>query len=108
MSGDVQSVISRLQSELDPDKAAAVDRTYELRFVGDERRFTLALDEGGVQVKDGPAPAGACGLGFHPEDIDSLLDGTTTLSALFSARRMRVFGNVGDAMRLEQVLSPKA
>lgn len=103
---EIQQLLERLRGSLDPTAATRVDRTYELRFVGDTRRFTFVLGESGVRITAGAAPDGACGLGWHVEDLEDLLQGRVTLATLFSSRRLRVFGNVGDAMRLEQVLPP--
>jgi alkyl sulfatase BDS1-like metallo-beta-lactamase superfamily hydrolase len=103
---DLAALMDRVVAEVDADKAAGVDRTYELRFVGHDDRYTLTFAEGGVTAAAGEGPDGSCRLGVHPEDIEDLLDGKVTLSTLFSSRRLRVFGNVGDAMRLEAVLPP--
>lgn len=103
---DLAALMGRLESELDAEKAAGVDRTYELRFVGHDDRYTVAFNDAGVKATAGEGPEGSCRLGVHPEDIADLLDGKVTLSTLFSSRRLRVFGNVGDAMRLEAVLPP--
>jgi alkyl sulfatase BDS1-like metallo-beta-lactamase superfamily hydrolase len=106
MAADLEQLVAQLAERIDADTAADVDRAYELRFVGDERRFSLTLSEGGAAVQQGPAAAGACPLGLHVDDLADLLDGRTTLSALFSSGRLRVFGDVADAMRLERALPP--
>ena len=101
---NVDDAIAALRAALGGDeakkRAAGVGKRYELRFVGDARRFTLDLTT--ASVSEGAAD-GACGLGIVADDVPDLLAKRTTMSALFSAGRLRVFGNVGDAMKLASV-----
>lgn len=101
----VQLLAKALATDDGKQRAAAVGKRYELRFVGDgERRFTMDLAAGTPSIVEG-ASAGACSLGVNADDVEDLLHKRTTLGALFSTGRLRVFGNVGDAMKLEALFT---
>ena len=108
MTASVRALLERLADGIDEETAAKVDRCYELRFVGKEERWYLDLrrPKGFLSRK---RPDGAlCSLGMHVEDLDALLEGAASLSSLFSTMRLRVFDDIGDAMRLEAVFEARA
>ncbi|MBK7861002.1 MAG: SCP2 sterol-binding domain-containing protein [Archangiaceae bacterium] len=92
---------ARLRARLTPELAKSIGRAYELRLVGQDERVYLDLT-GAADPMPAAAPAGkVCSVGFVEDDLQALLDGTTQLKTLFMATRFRVFGDVGDAMKLE-------
>jgi hypothetical protein len=96
---------ARLRARLTPEVAKAVGRAYELNVAGQSERVYLDLT-GAADPMPAQAPAGrVCGVGLTEDDLSALLDGTTNLKTLFMATRFRVFGDVGDAMRLEALFT---
>jgi hypothetical protein len=103
MSDQLEKLMTRLLAHAEAKDHARINRVFEIRFVGDERSWVLDLTAKQASMLPGPAAAatGVCGLGFHPEDLEALLNGEAKLKILFMNGRMRVFGNVADAMKLE-------
>jgi hypothetical protein len=95
----------RLRARLTAKVAAQVGRAYELRLVGQSERVYLDLTGVADPMPPKPPPGPVCSLGLHEDDLAALLDGTTQLKALFMATRFRVFGDVGDAMRLDALFT---
>ena len=103
---DVDRAIAALREHLaagDPAALGDVGGLYELRFVGDERRFHLALREGDVELRAASGEVAPSRLGLHAEDLLDLIAGRVTLAALFQSGRLRVFTDIGQAMRLERL-----
>jgi hypothetical protein len=99
-------LLAQLARRATPEISEAVGRVYELRLVGLPQRYTLDLTGSTPAVREGAADGPSCGLGMTVADLEDLLAGKVRLQALFTAGTLRVFGNVGDAMRLEALFAP--
>lgn len=103
MADEIEELVTTLAGRVTVEAAEAVNRAFELRFAGDERRWYLDLTRTEDFLSTERPEGDVCGLGVHVEDLRDLLDGNASLSQLFSVGRLRVFDNIGDAMRLERV-----
>ena len=104
---EVETLVRILGDRIDADTAEAVGRAYELRFAGLEERWYLDLTRSADFVSAERPEGDVCSLGLHVEDLRDLVEGRALMSQLFSVGRLRVFGNIGDAMKLEAVFRPK-
>ena len=103
MSRRLAEVLARLQAQIDKERAQEVDRVYELRFVGLEKRWYLDLTRESRFVQDTAPQAAICKLGLHLEDLDALLEGTASMKGLLASGRLRIFGDLADGMRLSKL-----
>ena len=100
------ALVARLIDRITPEAVEVIDRAYELRFVGEDRRWWLDLRADAPTLAPSARPSGAvCGIGLPAEDLEQLLDGQASLGLLFHTGRLRVFDDIGDAMRLERVFA---
>ena len=99
----LQELLQRLETRIDPEIAHAISTSYELRFVGEAQRWYLDLTGSAPWVSSSEPAGKYCSLGFHIEDLADLLEARVNLRVLFSSGRLRVFGDVGEAMKLEKL-----
>ena len=99
----LQDLLQRLEERIEPEIAQAISGSYELRFVGEDLRGYLDFNGAAPWVSTTTPSGKYCSLGLHLEDLADLLEGRVNLKVLFSTGRLRVFGDVGEAMKLENL-----
>jgi len=108
MAASIDDMIGALAERVTPELRASIDRAFELRFVGDPGKWGLDLREEAPSVTPSARPADpVCGLGLPVDDLEQLLEGRVTMGVLFQSGRLRVFDDIGDAMKLEALFAAR-
>lgn len=105
--GQIATLLERLAARIDQETAETIDRAYELRFVGEDQRWYLDLTRRADFLSTEAPDCETCSMGMSEQDLDDLISGHASMGMLFSVGRLRVFGNIGDAMKLEPIFKPR-
>lgn len=91
----------RLPTLVDPAKTAGVRSSYRFEIDG-AGVWTIELDDGAVRVHEGARDA-VCAI-VAPEDVFMrIVTGQQNPVASFMTGRLKVKGDIGAAMRLQQI-----
>ncbi|GMA48747.1 hypothetical protein GCM10025857_01040 [Alicyclobacillus contaminans] len=93
----------------DPGAAGGLEAVYQFNLSGEDGAvYQIILKADSADVAEGtPAPAD-CTLELTADDFKALVEGRLNGMNAFMSGQLRVLGDIGLAMRLEQVLSAYA
>ncbi|HZW67797.1 MAG TPA: SCP2 sterol-binding domain-containing protein [Pseudogracilibacillus sp.] len=70
----------------------------------EEKSYSLLFENGQALVKEGSIEDANCELTMNEKNFKRLLTGDLNATNAFMTRRLKLKGNIGDALKLEQVL----
>jgi len=105
MGASAKELLQKLEDQIDADCAAKINCAYELRFVGEEQRWYLDFRRSENFLSTESSDGEFCSLGLKLQDLEDLIEARVTLAVLFSTGQLRVFGDIGEAMKLEILFS---
>lgn len=71
---------------------------------GEEKSFSLIFQDGKAEVIQGTIEDANCQLSMNESNFKRLLTGELNATNAFMTRRLKLRGNIGDALKLEQIL----
>lgn|SRR5690625_1761264 len=94
-----------LKTEGENSVADGLTATYTFRIDdGEEKAFSLIFTDGKAEVKQGTVEDANCQLTMNEVNFKRLLTGELNATNAFMTRRLKLKGNIGDALKLEQIL----
>ena len=102
MGASAKELLQKLEDQIDADCAAKINCAYELRFVGEEQRWYLDFRRSENFLSTESSDGEFCSLALKLQDLE---EARVTLAVLFSTGQLRVFGDIGEAMKLEILFS---
>lgn len=94
-----------LKTEEQSDVANGLNATYTFHIKDrSEKSFSLIFEDGKAEVKEGPIDDANCQLTMNELNFKRLLTGELNATSAFMTRRLKLKGNIGDALKLEQIL----
>ncbi|OYD09633.1 SCP2 sterol-binding domain-containing protein [Paludifilum halophilum] len=89
----------------DPKPIEGMNVVYQYDISGDEgETYQLHLSEGKAKVEKGTPAEADCTLQMSAEDFKEMLVGKLNGTAAFMSGKLKVKGNIGLAMKLENLL----
>ncbi len=90
----------------DPEKAKSLNAVYQFDISGPNGgTWTVALTANDLGVREGAAPSPGCTISMADKDFVDMVAGKLKGQAAFMAGKLKIKGNMGLAMKLEQVLA---
>lgn len=71
---------------------------------GVEKSFSLIFQNGKGEVREGAIENANCQLSMNERNFKRLITGELNPTNAFMTRKLKLKGNIGDALRLEQIL----
>jgi len=88
-----------------PDKIAGIEATYQFDLEGDDGgTWNIALTDGKGAVGEGAAENADCTIKMTDGDFVSMIQGSLNPMTAFMSGKIRVTGEIGLAMKLQNVL----
>lgn len=104
----VQEVFEKIKAKIaaDPAKVANLKASYQFELTGEGGgTFHAVFENGAHQLGEGPLPNPGCTITIATADFLSLIQGKLNPMAAFMAGKLKVKGDMGMAMKLQQLLS---
>lgn|SRR5690625_5161049 len=94
-----------VKTEEQSDVASGLNATYTFHIKdGDKKSYSLIFEDGKAEVKQGSIDDANCQLTMNELNFKRLLTGELNATSAFMTRRLKLKGNIGDALKLEQIL----
>lgn len=94
-----------LKAEEQSNIAGELNASYTFHIKADEKKsFSLIFDDGKAEVKNGTIEDANCQLSMNELNFKRLLTGELNATNAFMTRRLKLKGNIGDALKLEEIL----
>ena len=104
----LDEIWAKIGQELDAKPEPYQDEHIRYEFIIDEKgevsRWQLLLDNGRAEIFPGITGEPACTLELSGKHFRKLLTGDLNSMAAFMTGKLKVFGNVGFALKLENLL----
>ncbi|NLI68729.1 MAG: SCP2 sterol-binding domain-containing protein [Bacilli bacterium] len=71
---------------------------------GEEKSFSLIFQDGKGEVKEGAVDDATCQLSMNEKNFKLLLAGELNPTSAFMTRKLKLKGNIADALKLEQII----
>ncbi|HLS22577.1 MAG TPA: SCP2 sterol-binding domain-containing protein [Pseudogracilibacillus sp.] len=85
--------------------AEDLNASYTFHIKSDEEKsYSLIFENGKAEVKFGSIEDANCYLSMNELNFKRLLTGDLNATSAFMTRRLKLKGNIGDALKLEQIL----
>ncbi len=85
--------------------AENLNASYTFHIKADEEKsYSLIFKDGKAEVKFGAIDDANCYLSMNESNFKRLLTGDLNATNAFMTRRLKLKGNIGDALKLEQIL----
>lgn len=98
-----EQISLRTKEELDAAKGLKASYTFHIKD-GEEKSYSLIFNDGKAEVKQGTIEDANCELSMNEANFKRLLTGDLNATSAFMTRRLKLKGNIGDALKLEQIL----
>ena len=90
-----------LEGRVDPAKTAGMTNTY--LFDIDGQQWTVAVDDGKVNVSEGDAGAADCTISTSEETFQKIAAGEQNATSAYMTGKLKVKGDMGAAMKLQKL-----
>ena len=71
---------------------------------GDEKSYSLIFQDGKGEVKEGSIDHANCQFSMNEKNFKRLIAGELNATNAFMTRKLKLKGNIGDALKLEKIL----
>lgn len=94
-----------LKAEEQANIGSGLNASYSFHIKDDEEKvFSLIFENGQAEVREGAIDHADCSLSMNEKNFKRLLTGDLNATNAFMTRRLKLKGNIGDALKLEQIL----
>ncbi len=90
-----------LESRIDPSRTAGMTNTY--LFEVDGQQWTVAVDDGSVDVTEGDAGGADCTISISEETFRKIASGEQNPTSAYMTGKIKVRGDMGAAMKLQKL-----
>jgi putative sterol carrier protein len=90
-----------LESRVDPSRTAGMTNTY--LFDIDGQRWTVAVDDGNVNVTEGDAGGSDVTISTSEETFQKIASGEQNPTSAYMTGKLKVDGDIGAAMKLQKL-----
>lgn len=102
----VAEFFSELQGKVDPTKIAGMNATYQFDISGDQGgTWHVKLADGAASVVDGPAENPSITLTATDQNWLDIVSGKLSGQTAFLTGKLKIKGDMGLAMKLQNVFS---
>src|SRR5919202_6984643 len=91
-----------LESQVDPSKTAGMTNTYLFDIEG-AGQWTVAVDDGKVNVTEGASDGADCTITTSEENFERIVAGDLNPTSAYMTGKLKVKGNMGAAMKLQKL-----
>lgn len=87
------------------DLIQGMNATYTFQINdGEKKEYSLILKDGDAEVKNSAVDPSDCQLSMNEKNFKKLLQGKLNAASAFMTGRLKVKGNIGEALKLEGLL----
>lgn len=103
---DVKSVFSDIQARFDSGADLGdLSAVYLFKLSGDdEGSWTIRIESGKGSVEEGEAEDATCTINVSADNFVNMVSGKANPQMLFMTGKLKVSGNMGQALKLQKVL----
>jgi putative sterol carrier protein len=102
---DLKEVFNGIQAKFDEGPVGDFSATYLFDLQGDENsKWTLRITDGQGAVEEGDAGDATCNINMSAENFTNMVTGKANAQMLFMQGKLKVSGNMGQALKLQKVL----
>ena len=98
----VQEFFANLASRVDPTRTAGMNNTYAFDIDG-AGQWTVAVDDGRVNVSDGASPDADCTITSSAESFERIVAGELNPTSAYMTGKLKVKGDMSAAMKLQKL-----
>ena len=98
----VRDFFASLESRVDPSRTAGMTNTYVFDIDG-AGQWTVAVDDGKVDVTEGAAPDADCTITSSEENFGRIVAGELNPTSAYMTGKLKVKGDMGAAMKLQKL-----
>ena len=98
----VQEFFDSLENRVDPSRTAGMHNTYAFDIDG-AGEWTVAVDDGRVNVSDGASPDADCTITSSAESFERIVAGELNPTSAYMTGKLKVKGDMGQAMKLQKL-----
>ena len=98
----VREFFEGLESRVDPSRTAGMTNTYNFDIEG-AGQWTVAVDDGKVDVTEGSAPDADCTITSSEENFERIVEGELNPTSAYMTGKLKVKGDMGAAMKLQKL-----
>ena len=98
----VQEFFDSLESRVDSSRTAGMNSTYVFDIDG-AGEWTVAVDDGRVNVSDGASPDADCTITSSAENFERIVVGELNPTSAYMTGKLKVKGDMGAAMKLQKL-----
>mgnify|MGYP001132417388 CR=1 FL=1 len=100
---EIWQQISLKVTEKSVDDRLTASYTFHIND-GDEKSYSLIFQNGKGEVKEGAIDDANCQFSMNEKNFKRLISGELNATNAFMTRKLKLKGNIGDALKLEQIL----
>lgn len=104
---DVKATFDKIQERFhnEPDKLGDLSAVYLFKLTGDEAGdWTIRVESGKGTVEESAADDATCTITIADSDFVSMVKGDSNPQMLFMTGKLKVSGDMGQALKLQKVL----
>ena len=101
MAQTAREFFEGLESRIDPSRTAGMTNTY--LFDVDGQQWTVAVDDGAVDVTEGDAGGADCTISTSEETFQKIASGEQNPASAYMTGKIKVKGDMGAAMKLQKL-----
>ncbi len=104
----IAELLEKLKAHIaaNPEKIANLKATYQFELTGEGGgTYHAVFDNGKYEIGEGPAENPGCTITIATADFFALLERKLNPMAAFMAGKLKIRGDMGQAMKLQQLLT---
>ena len=98
----VQEFFASLENRVDPSRTAGMNNTYVFDIDG-AGKWTVAVDDGRVNVSDGASADADCTITSSAESFERIVAGELNPTSAYMTGKLKVKGDMGAALKLQKL-----
>ncbi len=102
---EVKAIFDGIQKRFDEGlDLGSLTAVYLFEFDGGESKWTIRVEDGKASLAEGEGEGITCTIKMDSSDFISMMNGDSNVQQLFMMGKLKVSGNMGQALKLQKIL----